>query len=163
MSRWPKPVLANVIRAARAPRLEWLAQVLGPPSLSTDSAEKGQEAMLRVGHARREWRGLLWKLQPGVCIVARLWENLRNRFDANGMGCEGRRWNDYKCTGEACDCDLIRVQNRTVGYNKDFPTWETLEGPAEKPHYLTQSKPVVQVQTLYLNLPQRYNSRIINT
>ncbi len=71
-----------------------------------------------------------WKLQPGVCIVARRWGDLRNRFNANGIGWEGRRSNDYKCTGEACDCNLIRVQNTTVCYNKDFSTWKTLDEPS---------------------------------
>lgn len=119
MSRWPAPVPANVIRTARAPRLEWLAQVLDLARLSTDSAGKGQKAMLRAGHASREWRGLLWKLQPGVCIVARLWGDLKNTFDHNGMRC-----NDYKHTGNPCN--LTGDQN-SVRYNSC----------SEKPHFLT--------------------------
>lgn len=130
MSCWLTTVQANVIRTARAPWLEWLAQVLGLMRLSTDCAGKGQDAMLCAGHNHWEWRGLLWKLQPGVCIVARLWGDLRNRFNANGMGWDGGRSSDYKCTGEACDSNLIRVQNTTVCYNIDFPTWETLDEPS---------------------------------
>lgn len=127
MSHWPTPVQANVIRTARAPWLEWLAQVQGLMRLSTDCTGKGQEAMLCAGHTRWEWRGLLWKLQPGVCIVARLWGDLWNRFNANGMGWEGGRSSDYKCTGEAC---VQRVQNTTVCFTKTFPKLETLDEPS---------------------------------
>lgn len=77
MSCWPVPIRANVIREAPAAREEWLVQVPDPTRLST---EKGQEAMLYAGYGEDACE------QPSVCIVARLWRDLRSRISTNGMG-----------------------------------------------------------------------------